>query len=168
MTVFVEGDLQMTIDNALDARRFDGPEHGLSHCMKAVDFVVELPDRIMYIEFKDPDHPQARYDSRQEFINDFTGRVLIEELKQKYRDSFLYEWATGRAGKPIHFAVLVAMSALTEDVLISKTEELTRELPVSGARSWVRPIAHSCSIFNVDSWNLHLPDFPVTRISSAM
>ena len=166
MTVFVEGDLQITIDDALQARRFDGAEHGLSHCMKAVDFVVELPDRFLYIEFKDPDHPLAQYESRQEFFNDFTGRVLIEELKQKFRDSFLYEWATGRADKPVHFAVLVGMSDLTEDILISKTEELMRELPVTGARSWIRSIAHSCSIFNVDSWNQHLPDFPVSRISS--
>ena len=166
MTVFVEGDLQITIDDALQARRFDGSEHGLSHCMKAVDFVIELSDRIIYIEFKDPDHPQARYESRQEFINDFTGRVLIEELKQKFRDSFLYEWAAGGADKPVHFAVLVGMSDLTEDILISKTEELMRELPVSGAKSWVRKIAYSCAVFNIDSWNLHLPEFPVTRIST--
>lgn len=168
MTTLVEGDLRITIDDKLQARRFDGPEHGLSHCMKAVDFVIELPDRIIYVEFKDPDHPQARYESRQEFINDLTSRVLIEELKQKYRDSFLYEWATGRVDKPVHFAVLVAMSALTQDILISKTEELARALPVSGAKSWVRPIAHSCSIFNVASWNLHMPEFPVTRISSTL
>ena len=46
MTVFVEGDLQMKlIDDALDARRFDGPKAtALSHCMKAVDFIVEFPD----------------------------------------------------------------------------------------------------------------------------
>ena len=168
MTVLVEGDLQITIDDALQARRFDGPEHGLSHCMKAVDFVVELSDRIIYIEFKDPDHPQAQYESRQEFLNEFTGRVLMEELKQKFRDSFLYEWATGHADKPVHFAVLVGMSDLTEDILISKTEELTKELPVSGARSWVRQIAHSCAVFNIDSWNLHLPEFPVTRISTTL
>ena len=90
MTVFVEGDLQISIDDALDARRFDGPGHGLSHCMKAVDFVVEFPERFMYIEFTDPDHPRTQYDNRQKFMEDLTGRVLIEELRQKFRDSFLY------------------------------------------------------------------------------
>ena len=167
MPVFVEGDLQITIDDALDARRFDGPGHGLSHCMKAVDFVIELSDRIIFIEFKDPDHPQAQYESRQEFLSDFTGRVLIEDLKQKFRDSFLYEWATGHADKPVHFAVLVGVSDLTEDVLISKTEELMRELPVSGAGSWVRQIAHSCAVFNIESWNRFLPRFQVRRLSAS-
>ena len=167
MPVFVEGDLQITIDDALRARRFDGPDHGLSHCMKAVDFVVEFPDRIIFIEFKDPDHPQAQYENRQEFLNNFTGRALIEELKQKFRDSFIYEWATGHADKPVHFAVLVGMSDLTEDVLISKTEELMRELPVSGPGSWVRQIAHGCAVFNIESWNRLLPGFQVRRLSAS-
>ena len=167
MPVFVEGDLQISIDDALEARRFDGPEHGLSHCMKAVDFIVELSDRTMFIEFKDPDHPQAQFESREEFLNDFTGRVLIEELKQKFRDSFLYEWATGRADKPVHFAVLIGMSDLSEDVLISKTEELMRELPVSGAGSWVRQIAHGCAVFNIESWNRHISGFQVRRLSAS-
>ena len=166
MTILVENDLQISIDDSLDARRFDGPEHGLSHCMKAVDLVIELPDQFLYIEFTDPDHPQAQYQNKQRFIRDLTGRALVEELKQKYRDSFLYEWATGRANKPVHFAVLVGMSALTEDILISKTEELAKELPVSGASSWIRPIAHSCTMYNVESWNRLLPGFPVSRISS--
>ena len=166
MTILMEGDLRITIDHPLDARRFDGPGHELSHCMKAVDFVIEFPDRFLYIEFTDPDHPQAQDHSRQRFIEDFTGRGLVEELKQKYRDSFLYEWATGRANKPVHFAVLVAMSALTEDILISKTEELARELPVSGASSWIRPIAHSCTMYNIESWNRLLPGIPVSRIST--
>ena len=166
MTILVEGDLQISIDDSMDIRRFDGPEHGLTHCMKAVDFVIEMPDRFLYIEFKDPDHPHVQDRNRQRFIRDFTGRVLVEELKQKYRDSFLYEWATGRGNKPVHFAVLVAMSDLTEDILISKTEELARELPVSGASSWNRPIAHSCTMYNVESWNRLLPGIPVSRISS--
>ena len=44
MTVFTftEGNLQITIKGAIRARKFDAHNaHGLSHCMKAVDFVVE-------------------------------------------------------------------------------------------------------------------------------
>ena len=55
MTVLREGDLQITINDAIEARKFDDEaSHGLSHCMKAVDFVVELPDRYLFIEVKDP------------------------------------------------------------------------------------------------------------------
>ena len=35
-----EGDLQIIFNNPLNARKFDDPHvHGLSHCMKAVDFI---------------------------------------------------------------------------------------------------------------------------------
>ena len=41
-----EGDLQITFNNAIVCRKFDDHlAHGLSHCMKAVDFIVELHDR---------------------------------------------------------------------------------------------------------------------------
>ena len=49
MTVLTEGKLQLTISNAVAARKFDDASHKLSHCMKAVDFVVELSDHYLFI-----------------------------------------------------------------------------------------------------------------------
>lgn len=41
-------------------RKFDDEAaHGLSHCMKAVDFIIELPERLLFVEFKDPENPQT-------------------------------------------------------------------------------------------------------------
>ena len=57
MTAFTEDNLQVTFNNVVQARR-DGIGHGLTHCMKAVDFIVELHDRYLFIEFKDPDNPK--------------------------------------------------------------------------------------------------------------
>jgi len=57
MTVrnLTEGDLQLTINGAIGARKFDDDSsHKLSHCMKAVDFIVEYPDFYLFIELKDP------------------------------------------------------------------------------------------------------------------
>ena len=54
MTVFTERGLEITFNNVLDARKFE--DHGFTQ-MKAVDFVVELPDRYLFIEFKDPEEP---------------------------------------------------------------------------------------------------------------
>ena len=53
-----EGNLEMEIPGVLRGGRFDGADHGLSRCMKAVDFVLELADRYLYIELKDPQHPR--------------------------------------------------------------------------------------------------------------
>ena len=82
-----EGDLQLTVNNVQNARRFDDYVHGVPP-MKAVDFIIDLPDRYLYIEFKDPQHPNSRDENRREFIQDFHSGRLDEELKYKYRGSF--------------------------------------------------------------------------------
>lgn len=168
MMVFVEGDLQITIDDALDARKFDGGGHGLSHCMKAVDFIVELPDKYLFIEFKDPDHPLGRYADQRNFIREFLSGELDEELKYKYRDSWLYEWASGRADKPVHYYVLVAVDGLTDIEFQYRTDDLERKLPVRGARAWTRSIVDACYVFNIRLWNHYLPNLPVSRVSAVV
>ena len=95
MTVFTEGNLEITFNNVVSASKFE--DHGLT-CMKAVDFLVELPDRFLFIEFKDPQSPQAKNPS-SEYESKFKSGKLDQNLKYKYRDSFLYEWAEGRATK---------------------------------------------------------------------
>ncbi len=64
MTVLEEGDLQITIGDAINARKFDDATHGLNSCMKAVDFIVELLDCYLFIEIKDPQAPQTPKQSR--------------------------------------------------------------------------------------------------------
>ena len=137
--VFTEGDLQIIINNAINARKFDDPSHGLSHCMKAVDFIIELSDQYLFIEFKDPQHPRSTPEAGQVFFDRFDSGILDEELKYKYRDSFLYEWAAERANKPIHYAVLIAHDNLSSGLLQRRTDELKRKLPTNGATSLEPP-----------------------------
>lgn len=96
MTVLTEGSLQITIPSGIPARKFDDVNHGLAHCMKAVDFIIELSDRYLFIEFKDPQHPQSNATDRRKFIQKFLSGHIDEDFKYKYRDSFLYEWASGK------------------------------------------------------------------------
>ena len=167
MTTLTEGNLQITFPNDTNVRKFDDPEsHGLSHCMKAVDFIVEDDNRVLFIEFKDPDHPRATNEDRGEFIESFRSGRLDEDLKYKYRDSFLYEWASDNAGKPVHYWILIGMDHLTEAELLARTDDLKGKLPLYGLRSgaWTRPICAGCTTFNIRTWNRILPDFPVERI----
>ena len=49
MTVLTEGDLQIVLTGSVNARKFDDPStHGLSHCMKAVDFILETDQEIFF------------------------------------------------------------------------------------------------------------------------
>ena len=167
MTTLTEGNLQITFPRHVNVRHFDNPDsHGLSQYMKSVDFIVEENDRILFIEFKDPDDPRARAEAREKFVDNFRSGKLTEDLKYKYRDSFLYEWASNNIGKPVYYWVLVGMEKVTEADLLARTDDLKRRLPVLGPRSgvWTRQIVADCMIFNVQTWNRHLPDFPVSRL----
>ena len=166
MAVLTEGNLQITINGAVSQRKFDDASHGLSHCMKAVDFVVELSDRYLFIEIKDPQNPHASPKNRNEFIKRFQSGELDEDLKYKYRDSFLYEWASQRADKPVYYLVLIALDTLSEPSLLARTEALKQKLPLQGPKTspWPRPIANGCSVFNIASWNRRFPKYPVARL----
>ena len=165
-----EGDLEMDLPGVLGGGRFDGADHGLSHCMKAVDFVLELADRYLYIEVKDPQHPRATDRARNAFIRRLHSGQLDEDLKDKYRDSFLYQWAAGRADKPVHYLVLIAVDTLDDAQLAHRTSALERQLPLRGphrpdGRPWIRPIVRFCGVFNLASWNRHFPSYPVRRMA---
>ena len=167
MTTLTEGNIQITFPGNVNVRKFDSPEsHGLTHCMKAVDFIVVDDDRVLFIEFKDPDHPRARDEEREKFLERFTSGKLVEEIKYKYRDSFLYEWMFENVGKPIHYWILIGMDRLTEADLLARTDDLKRKLPLYGPHSeaWTQPICSGCMIFNLQTWNRYLPEFPVERI----
>ena len=167
---FTEEDLELEIRRVVDARKFDdSPSHGLSHCMKAVDFIVEYPNLYLFIELKDPQNPNAKPHSQKCFIQRFMSGQLDEDLKHKFRDSFLYEWAAGRADdKPVHYLVLIALASLRKADLDRRTDALQAKLPLHGPQSgsWIRSLVRSCTVFNMAAWNNRFPDLTVSRLSA--
>ncbi len=93
MQVLREGNLELSLPDEVQAKKFDDNTHGLSHCMKAVDFIVETPAKIVFIEFKDLDHPDAKLKDKKKFIREFLDGGKDDELVRKYRDTFIYQWA---------------------------------------------------------------------------
>jgi hypothetical protein len=164
-----EEDLRISLPAGASGRKFDDDAtHGLSHCMKRVDFIVEMEDRILFIEFKDPENPSAQPHDQKKFLQQFLSGKLDADLKIKYRDSFLYEWALGRATKPIYYLVLIGTSVLTEADLLARTDALNRQLPVLGPgdKPWKKPFVAGCAVINIKKWNEKFPDFPVIRLSA--
>lgn len=169
MAIIVEGDIQINLPDSAKFRRFDeDSSHGLSHCMKAVDYIIELDNRIIFLEFKDPDHPRAKTEKRETFFEELGSGKIDAALKTKFRDSFLYEWAYGRAEKPIYFWVLIGAEKLDRSQLLIRTEALKRQLPVNGpsGKPWKNPFVAGCMVMNLDAWNKQLVDFPAARISA--
>ena len=99
MSAFTEGGIRIQFPDDLSVRKFDDPQtHRRSH-MRAVDFIVDLPDRFLFIEVKEPE--------------DKSSLKNMRGLSRKFRDSFLYEWAEGRAGKRIDYIVLLVLGGRT-------------------------------------------------------
>lgn len=166
---FVERDLKLEVKNVVDAMKFDDPSsHGLSNCMKAVDYIIERTDCFLFIELKDPQRPGIPSQDLHAFTQRFHSGKLAEDLKYKYRDSFLYEWSSGRANKPIDYLVLVALSNLTTAEMVNRTDDLKRKLPMQKSNSipWIRPFVRSCVVFNIAEWNKTFSDLIVTRLST--
>ena len=78
-------DLELRLPEGVQGRKFDDRDHGLSHCMKAVDFIVEDHDQVLFIEFKDPDHPHATPDGREAFLKELLSGGKDDELVLIYR-----------------------------------------------------------------------------------
>ena len=164
MTTLSEGDLRLTLPASVNGRKFDDEQHGLSHCMKAVDWILELPDRICFIEVKDPDAPGARdHGNRDDFLQELLSGKLSGALATKFRDSFLYEWACNRVDQPISYYVIIASADLDDALLMSRTEDLRRKLPTGTQVNWVRAIARDCLVFNIAKWNEVFPELPLSR-----
>ncbi len=166
MTTLREGNLEFTSPANVMARKFDSASHGLSHCMKAVDFIIEEPHRTVYVEIKDPAHPKAKPKNREEFVSSYQSGRLNEQLKYKYRDSFLYEWASENCSKPIHYFVLIALDSIEPAELLVLSDRLGSSLPIKINKTvpWKKSIAKECMVFNMNSWNKHLPNYSVTRL----
>lgn len=153
-----EGEIELRFPDTARVRKFDDPLPPRGD-MKAVDFIVEFPDRIVFIEVKDPQASNAPAARSQEFVSDFTHERKDTPLYQKFRDSFLYEWASGRTKKPVHYWILVACDELSGLELQQREDALTRKLPTReySPAEWRRHFAESCSVFNLESWNRIMP-----------
>ena len=164
--VLPERDLEISISGASNARKFDEQATHRVGFMKAVDFVVEYPDRYLFIEFKDPQQPGSDLTEDQALTEYYQSEKIDDELIYKYRDSFLYEWAAGRADRDVYYLVLIAIERLTSADLDKKKRDLDRKLPSGITSAWERPIVSGCGVFNLASWNARFPELQVRRLSA--
>lgn len=167
---FIEKDLKIEILNQIEsAINFDekgGRAHGMTHCMKPVDFIFETSDNYYFIEFKDPDHPRALPHDVAEFVQEVNDGSIKKKLIVKYRDSFLYRWAQDRLEKPIKYCVLLCCQHIEPAGYLQLQDEMRKELPIERAASWIRNIANNCVVLDLSSWNSVFPDWPVSRLSA--
>ena len=167
MTAFREKDIEIEFPDHVAHRKFDDDNtHQLSLCMKAVDCIFEWNGDTYFLEIKDPENPNAQIEGQEKFRKKFESDVLNNDLKYKYRDSFLYEYASGRVKGKIHYIVLLCMSNLDSHLLSNRSEKLRKSIPLEGPSGpWHKPFVSSCTVWNIEAWKRNMIQFPVRRLS---
>lgn len=119
-----EGAIRIAIPAGCNAYRFDDAAHGMSHCMKAVDFILDTPAARIFLEIKDP---EAAIDPQTpiQYAEKLYAGQLDSNLFYKYRDSWLYLYASKRLRKkPHYYFVLLSLSTLTTDSISQRSNAL--------------------------------------------
>lgn len=164
-TTLREGELRVDLPPSAQGRKFDDRTHGLSHCMKAVDWIIDLPDKTYFVEVKDLEASgAARHEQREKYLEDLKAERQDGNLVTKFRDSFIYQWARGQVDKPIFYLVVIACQALDNAMLLHRAEALRRRLPAGSPAAWSQAIAEDVLVFNQETWNEQLANFPMERI----
>lgn len=160
-----EGALRIAIPDNCTAHRFDDAAHGMSHCMKAVDFVLETPSARILLEIKDPD---AALDPERpiQYAEKLNSEELDTDLVRKYRDSWLYLYASRRLpNKPHYYFVLISLKTLTTDSISRRSSALQNKTSIEGPTGpWARPFVDQVFVFNIESWNRIFPQFHAERV----
>ena len=164
-TTLREGELQVELPTPAQGRKFDDRTHGLSHCMKAVDWIVDLPDKVYFVEVKDLDANAAtQHDQRNQYRENLNAGLKDEDFVRKFRDSFIYQWACGQVDKPIFYLVVIACRALDNAMLVQRTDALRRKLPSGVQKVWKQTIAKDVMVLNERTWNEQFSNFPMARV----
>lgn len=154
MPVFREGELEFQFPASAQVVKFDGPAHGLSHCMKAVDFIVDFEDFCLFVEVKDPDDTTATQARCAQFSAELQQPGFTRKLSLKYRDSFLYRWAERQPEKPVHYVVLLQLSTLQPAQYTTIHSALERDIPAQPTpATWTRSIVSAVAVIDMRLWN---------------
>ena len=169
------GGFSFDFPDALDVFIFDEEDkskptyHGMP--MKAVDVVAEFEDRYIYLEIKDFSNPKkyrvlGEGNTASKVSQRKSDRFveLKNELKYKYRDSYLFRHAEGKVEKPVGYICLLSLDNTHSGIM---QKELSRDLPVGKKHPharWKRAIAESCQVVNLQKWNELFPKWPAKRL----
>lgn len=154
MPTLQEGELEFTFPPGTRAVKFDGSLHGLSHCMKAVDFIVDFGGFYLFVEVKDPDDTKATAERRAQFVGELQQPEFTRKLSLKYRDSLLYRWAEQQPEKPVRYVVLLQLATFQPAQYATIDQALKCAIPAQGTpATWTRAVVDGVAVVDMGVWN---------------
>ncbi len=166
-----DGEIQIEFQGALQAEKFDDGRHGMSHCLKAVDFLCDWPGDFWLVELKDPEESTIPIKHREISVVQFTKELSTEEyfrsvLAQKLKDTILYLHLDARLpDKPMKYVVLVGMSSMDSAMMLNALDRLRKACgdPKQGI-PWRR--GYAVAFLNLAEWNKRFPHCPAQRVTT--
>jgi hypothetical protein len=169
--MIVESDgYRFDFTDAVDAFKFDETSTASQHFhggfMKAVDVIAEFPNAYVFIELKEFTNI-GRYNilsaaKTKWEVDNF--REMKQALTYKYRDTCLYRYSEDLFNKQVHYICLLNFDNALN---LEMKAQLAKDLPVGLASvRWVRPIAQSCQVLNLTTWNRIFPKWPVRKVTT--
>lgn len=172
MNELTEDQLKIDFVGAQHAMKFDQQDnshpdyHDLPE-MPRVDFIVEMEEEVYFIEVKDPGRPDRADVSAEKFREKVTNGKLETSLIEKYLFSFFFRWAECRLEKSVHYVSLITLESPMLQPIIDRMEIESAKFSAKSVR-WQRHPLVSCQVHNIETWNRTFPDWPITRVSTAV
>jgi len=162
MRFFIERKLKFGFPDYVVVRRPEKESVRRSECeLKAVDFVLELPDKMLFVEVKNPKRgPRESEEEYKARLRDVESKdAEWKAFVKKFRDAFVYEAARSRLTFPVEYIVLINIDEV--DILQSLQERLDWCLPVfDDSAKMISKVA----VVNVDAWKKYMVEFPIDFI----
>lgn len=154
MSVIVADGFEFDFPQALKVYKFDEDNPAIpifrGSCeMKGVDIIAEFNSAYLFVEMKDFFDPIANQVRQPK-------PTLQSDLKYKYRDSFLYQYAHNMVDKPIIYICL--MEHLDSAMMTHLSSYLGKIIPDNNhlPSGWVNGYLESAIVVDVRKWNQSL------------
>ncbi len=166
-----EGEIQIEFQGVLNAEKFDDSRHGMSHCLKAVDFLCDWPKDLWLVELKDPEESAIPLKHQANSVAQFTKGRSTEQyfrsvLAQKLKDTILYLHLDCRLpDKPMKYVVLAGLSSMDSAMMLNALDRLRKACgdPKQGI-PWRR--GYAVAFLNMEEWNKRFPHCRATRVKT--
>ncbi|MBR8807140.1 hypothetical protein [Porphyromonas levii] len=131
--------------------KFDGVEHGFSHCMKAVDVVVELNDETtLFIEIKEERANKNATNSLESKESKQAKRNFYDDLKYKHRDSYIYRYCEDALTPRCYYICLLDFDSalLMQSQRVLRTEAFPKKMPMRWKKNYIEDVF----VVNAETW----------------
>lgn len=129
--------------------------HGFPE-MKAVDVIAEFDSEYLFIEVKDFYNPKTNKPT-------LPSQDLQNDLKYKYRDTYLYQLSHGETGKPIYY--ICVLEHLDSAMMIQLSKNLGKTIPDAKhlPYGWKYSFLQSAIVVDKSTWNKTLSKWGTVR-----